>query len=323
MKGFKGFAPGLVCRGKQYAENTVFEEDNAVICCSGMHFCEMPFEVLKYYGFLNNKAERNDFAEVEALADTKSENNEKFCTTKLKVGAKIGIPGLVKAQIEWTRQNAEKGTAGGNCSNLAGGDKSNLAGGNCSNLAGGDKSNLAGGDCSNLAGGDKSNLAGGDCSNLAGGYSSNLAGGYRSNLAGGDGSNLAGGYRSNLAGGYRSNLAGGDSSNLAGGDRSNLAGGYRSNLAGGDSSNLAGGDSSNLAGGDSSNLAGGGSSVLVGRNGCKARGGKNSVIVLTEWEWIDDENYVPVAVKAEIVDGERIKENTFYKLENGEFVEAE
>ena len=32
MKGYKGFAPGLVCRGKQYAENTVFEEPKAVIC---------------------------------------------------------------------------------------------------------------------------------------------------------------------------------------------------------------------------------------------------------------------------------------------------
>lgn len=26
-KGFKGFKPGLVCKNKQYAENTVFEED--------------------------------------------------------------------------------------------------------------------------------------------------------------------------------------------------------------------------------------------------------------------------------------------------------
>lgn len=29
MKGYKGFEPGLICRGKQYAENTVFEEEIA------------------------------------------------------------------------------------------------------------------------------------------------------------------------------------------------------------------------------------------------------------------------------------------------------
>ena len=61
--------------------------------------------------------------------------------------------------------------------------------------------------------------------------------------------------------------------------------------------------------------------MLVGRNGCKAKGKKNSVIVLTEWKWIEYE-FKPVCVKAEIVDGEKIKEDVWYKLENGEFVEA-
>ena len=136
-----------------------------------------------------------------------------------------------------------------------------------------------------------------------------------SGTAGGDMSNLAGGDMSNLAGGYRSNLAGGD--------RSNLAGGYMSNLAGGDRSNLAGGYMSNLAGGYRSNLAGGKSSIMVGRGGCKAKGGKNSVIVLTEWKWNYYDKYIPTCVKAEVVDGERIKADTWYTLKNGEFVEAE
>ena len=104
---------------------------------------------------------------------------------------------------------------------------------------------------------------------------------------------------------------------------SGTAGGNESNLAGGSWSNLAGGDRSNLAGGYRSNLAGGASSLILGRNGCKAKGGKNSVIVLTEWDWNDNDEYVPVFVKAEVVDGERIKADTFYKLENGEFTEVE
>ena len=127
-----------------------------------------------------------------------------------------------------------------------------------------------------------------------------------SGTAGGDSSNLAGGYRSNLAGGEWSNLAGGECSNLAGGECSNLAGGYRSNLAGGDSSNLAGGKSS----------------LIVGRNAAKAKGGLHSVLVLTEWEWQGDD-YIPVCVKAEIVDGETVKADTWYKLKNGNLVEVE
>lgn len=67
MKGFKGFDKGLVCRGKQYKENTVFEEEAAEICKSGMHFCENPFDVLDYYDLVNTDGSFNEFAEVEAL----------------------------------------------------------------------------------------------------------------------------------------------------------------------------------------------------------------------------------------------------------------
>ena len=129
----------------------------------------------------------------------------------------------------------------------------------------------------------------------------------KAGTADGDWSNLVGGDGSNLAGGYESNLMGGDGSKLLGGNGSNLLGGYKSNLMGGDGSNLAGGNSS----------------LIIGRNGCNVKGGLHSVIVLTEWKYDDNGNYVPIAVKAEIVDGVRIKADTWYKLKNGELVEAD
>lgn len=36
-----------------------------------------------------------------------------------------------------------------------------------------------------------------------------------------------------------------------------------------------------------------------------------------------EDAYIPICVKTEQIDGEKIKEDTFYKLENGEFVECE
>lgn len=85
----------------------------------------------------------------------------------------------------------------------------------------------------------------------------------------------------------------------------------------------AGGSWSNLSGGYKSNLIGGDSSLIVGRNGCNAKGGLHSVIVLTEWRYDTNGEFVPVAVKAEIVDGVRIKADTWYKLKNGEFGEVD
>ena len=62
--------------------------------------------------------------------------------------------------------------------------------------------------------------------------------------------------------------------------------------------------------------------MIVGRNKCKAKGGLHSVIVLTKWEYDVAGNYVPVAVKANVVDGVRIKADTWYTLKDGEFVEV-
>ena len=272
------------------------EVDDGAIRCGdkGYHSCEAPFDVLRYYPNING----NRFFEAEAGGEIDKAKNDdtKLASSELTLKSEINFVGLVKAQIEYTRKKAESGTTGGDGSNIVGGDWSNLAGE----------------DCSNLVGGNGSNLVGGNESNLSGGYRSNLSGGYRSNLSGG--------YRSNLSGGYRSNLSGGDGSNLVGGNESNLSGGYRSNLSGGDESNLVGGYRSNLSGGNGSNLSGGNSSLIIGRNGCNVKGGLHSVIVLTEWKSDDNGNYVPIAVKAEIVDGVRIKADTWYKLKNGELV---
>ena len=95
MKGYKGFEKGLVCRGKQYAENTVFEEDDAEICKSGMHFCALPHQVFSHY----SPGENHEFAEVEALDDPMTDDNAKYCTKKLRIGAKISVFDMVKASV--------------------------------------------------------------------------------------------------------------------------------------------------------------------------------------------------------------------------------
>ena len=101
MKGYKGFTPGLVCKDKQYQENTVFEEPEANICEKGMHFCENPFDVLDYYGLVRPDGSFNNFAEVEALDETRTDDFKKFCTKKLKIGVRLSFSGFVKACVDF------------------------------------------------------------------------------------------------------------------------------------------------------------------------------------------------------------------------------
>lgn len=102
MKGYKAFDKGLVCRGKQYAENTVFEEDKAVICQKGMHFCAEPMDVLSYY------PPESEFAEVEAPDEAVTDDNRKYVTKKLKVGSKMSLKELISAQIKIDLEKAKE-----------------------------------------------------------------------------------------------------------------------------------------------------------------------------------------------------------------------
>ena len=101
MKGYKGFNPGLICKDKQYQENTVFEEPEAKICEKGMHFCKNPFDVLDYYDLIRSDGTPNEFAEVEALDEPKTDDKKKFCSRKLKIGVKLGLSGFVKACVDF------------------------------------------------------------------------------------------------------------------------------------------------------------------------------------------------------------------------------
>ena len=108
MRGYKAFNKGLICRDKQYQENTIFEEEKAEICESGMHFCKNPLDVLDYYDLVDGNCELPEFAEVEALDEVKTDDHKKFCTKKLKIGAKLGLSQFIRASFNFLYENAEK-----------------------------------------------------------------------------------------------------------------------------------------------------------------------------------------------------------------------
>ena len=143
MKGYKGFRKGLICKGKQYAENTIFEESEANICVNGMHFCKNPMDVLGHYPLIDDNGEMCEFAEVEALDETLTNDEKKYCTKKLKIGARLSLVEFIKASFDVTyRQIKEEVDNVSEKENVA--DNATLAGGNWAKLAGRDSATLEG-----------------------------------------------------------------------------------------------------------------------------------------------------------------------------------
>ena len=130
---YKAFEKGLICRGKQYQENTEYEEAGADECCKPgmMHFCENPLDVLNYYPLIGDDGELSEFATVEPLAEVKK-GKDKCASRKIRIGAKLSLKGFIEAAvhvlIEKTKRDDPKNAASGYYSQLAAsGDYSQLA----------------------------------------------------------------------------------------------------------------------------------------------------------------------------------------------------
>ena len=115
MKAYKGFNADMTCRGFQYKEGETFETPNAEVCACGFHACLNPIDCFDYYG-PGTKAVYHE-VELDGQIDTRSDGDTKVSATKIKIGARLSIAGLVKAAFDFVRakctneNNAEPGKA--------------------------------------------------------------------------------------------------------------------------------------------------------------------------------------------------------------------
>ena len=101
VKSYKGFNKDMTCRDFQYKEGKEYETSKAVVCNEGFHACEHPLDCLGYY-----PPNTSVYHEVEQKGEFSSDSgsrDSKIASTKIKIGAKLSIAGLVQAAIDFTK----------------------------------------------------------------------------------------------------------------------------------------------------------------------------------------------------------------------------
>ena len=100
IKAYKGFKQDMTCRGFQFKEGETYTEEKAELCRCGFHASEMPLDVFSYYPPADSV-----YHEVELEGDVKRQINgdSKVCAKQIRIGAKIDIKGLIKAQFEYVK----------------------------------------------------------------------------------------------------------------------------------------------------------------------------------------------------------------------------
>ena len=299
IKAYKAFDKDLSCRGFKYKVGKEYEETGDIKACEkGFHACPYPLDVFGYYAPAGSR-----FCEVEQSGKIDDSESDKVCSSKIRIGAELDIRGLVKAAVSYVKErctneyNAEPGKPAmtGYRGVATAGDRGAATAGNCGVATAGDRGAATAGYRGAATAGDCGAATAGD-----GGAAT-----------AGDGGAATAGDGGVATAGYRGVAMAGDRGAATAGDRGAATAGYRGAATAGDCG------AATARGKASTGYNG--LSVARGEN-VQVKGGIGAILVIAEER---DDTYDIVDWKAVVVDGEVVKADTWYRLENGELVEVD
>ena len=287
IKAYKGFNKDMTCTPPNTDIRFQYEEGKEYKT-DKLEACKCGFHACEYpldcFGYY--APSESVYCEVEQRGELSHSNDDsKASSTKIKIGASINIAGMVKAAIEYTTKRIKKE--------------------NDSNEDYG---------ASSATGYKGASIATGDygASSATGDYGASSATGYKgASSATGDygASSATGNCGVSSATGYKG--------------ASSATGDYGASSATGNCG------VSSATGYKGASIAGEKESIAVAWGyKSKAKGVLGSYLVFADWEGDEDRYWVQSCwtlkgAKMVQVDGETIKENTFYTMENGELTEVE
>ena len=247
---YKGMDKNMQCRGFQFEAGKEYEIDGIISACDhGFHACERPMDVFSYYSPANSR-----YFEVEQSGDISRDGKDsKVASRKIKIGAEIGIPDLIKAHFEYVKKHT---TSENTNPKLA--------------------------------------------------------------TAGFRGAATAGSYGAATAG-FRGAATAGDSGVATVGDSGAAMAGFHGAATAG-SYGAATAGSYGAATSRGSVSVGENGIACVRGNGIKAKGGIGAVLLIAVE---NEENYDLKEWKAVVVDGKKVKADTWYTLVDGDLIETE
>ena len=283
---YKGMDANMQCRGFQYEVGKEYETDKAVACEAGFHACEYPLDVFKYY-----PPAKSRYAVVEQSGKiSKSGEDTKVASTKIKIAAEIGIAELVRAAVEYTKTHAKE-EPGWHATGPRG--AASATGDQGAASATGDQGAASATGYQGAA--SATGEAGAASATGPRGAASATGEAGAASATGTQGAASATGYQGAAsATGYQG------AASATGPRGAASATGYQG----------------------AASATGEAGVALAAGFGCKAKGAIGCAICVVERGNWDGETYPIINIKAAIVDGDIIKADTYYTLCNGELVEA-
>ena len=321
IKSYKGFDKNLKCRDFQYEIGKEYEMDGEIkVCNRGFHACESPFDVFDHYTMIDSR-----FCEVEQDGNiSKEDRGTKICSSKIKIKAELKLADMINLGVEWLKEITSpekiKTSIKDNSSGYGAQIGSSGNGAQIGSSGNGAKIGSSGY-------GAKIGSSGYDAKIGSSGYGAQIgSSGYDAQIgSSGYGAQIGSSGNGAKIGssGYGAKIgsSGYDAQIGSSGNDAQIGSSGNGAKIGSSGNGAKIGSSGNGAKIDST---GEGCVIMCAGINSVAKASKGSWITLSEWSYSDKKKrYIPVCVKTEFVDGEKIKADTYYKLAGGVFKEIQ
>ena len=261
------------------------------MCNRGFHACESPFDVFDYYTMIDSR-----FCEVEQDGNiSKEDRGTKICSSKIKIKAELKLAGMINLGVEWLKEitSPEK---------IKTSIKDNSSGNYAKIGSSGDEAQIG-----SSGYGAQIGSSGYGAQIGSSGYDAKIGSSGNDAKIGSSGNDAKIGSSGNDA---KIGSSGNNAQIGSSGDGAQIG----SSSDGAKISSSGYGAKTDSTGEDCVIMCAGINSV--------AKASKGSWITLSEWSYSEGkQRYIPICVKTEFVDGEKIKADTYYSLKGGVFVE--
>jgi hypothetical protein len=252
--------------------------------------------------------------------------NEEETETGFSLKLAINIPTLASGFVEFIKNKTSKRTL---LNELTGSDNTGsgcykdyatVSAGYNATVSAGNNATVSAGYNAKVSAGNNAKVSAKDYATVSAGNNATVSAGYNAKVSAGNNATVSAKDYATVSAGYNAKVSAEDYAKVSAGNNATVSAGNNATVSAGYNAKVSAGYNAKVSAEDYAKVSAGKNSILISETDSKLSGKLGTILLITKRDCVNGE-YKITDWKAEMIDGKKIKEDTWYKLENGKLVE--
>jgi len=276
----------------------------------------IPLLASGFVEFIKNKVSKSKVVDGGVFKDYAKVSAEDYAKVSAGNYAKVSAGNYATVSAGYNAKVSAEDNAtvsAGNYATVSAEDYAKVSAGNYAKVSAGNYATVSAGYNAKVSAEDNATVSAEDYAKVsAEDYAKVSAGNY---------AKVSAGNYAKVSAGYYAKVSAGNYAKVSAGNYAKVSAGYNAKVSAEDYATVSAEDYAKVSAGNYAKVSADKHSILIAETASKLSGDIGTILLITKREWKGD-YYVITDWKAEMVDGKKIKANTFYELKDGELVEV-